>query len=61
MAWRGSGGLGAAETGIYFFFGGLLMVIGGVLEFVLGNTFPCVVFTMFGKFAYISYATYSLT
>lgn len=26
------------------------MVVGGVLEFVLGNTFPCVVFTTFGAF-----------
>jgi len=34
---------------VYFFFGGLLMVIGGVLDFVLGNTFPFVVFSSFGK------------
>lgn len=76
MAWRGAGGLGAAETGVYFFFGGLCMVIGGVLvsfyahnlpivtlcwltsekEFVLGNTFPSVVFTLFGAF-WLSFAS----
>jgi succinate-acetate transporter protein len=31
------------------------MVIGGVLEFILGNTFPSVVFSMFGAF-WLSYA-----
>lgn len=28
----------------------MLMVIGGILEFFLGNTFPCVVFLTFGAF-----------
>lgn len=50
MGWRGAGGSGAASTGVYFFFGGLIMVLGGSLEFVLGNTFPFVVFTSFGAF-----------
>jgi len=50
LGWRGSGGLGAAEVGIYYFFGGLLMVLGGLLEFILGNTFPFVVFSSFGAF-----------
>lgn len=50
MGWQGSGGLGAAETGVYYFFGGLLMVIGAFLEFILGNTFPFVVFGTFGAF-----------
>ncbi|RMZ91009.1 hypothetical protein DV736_g1768, partial [Chaetothyriales sp. CBS 134916] len=50
MAWRGSGGFGAAEVGVYYFFGGLLMIIGSILEFVLGNTFPFVVFGSFGAF-----------
>ena len=35
LGWRGSGGLGAAEVGVYYFFGGLCMVIGVVLEFIL--------------------------
>lgn len=50
MGWQGSGGLGAAEVGVYYFFGGVLMIIGSVLEFILGNTFPFVVFGTFGAF-----------
>ncbi|KAE9363150.1 hypothetical protein N431DRAFT_357090 [Stipitochalara longipes BDJ] len=50
MGWRGSGGNGAAGIGSYYFFGGLLMVVGGFLEFILGNTFPFVVFISFGAF-----------
>jgi len=50
LGWRGAGGLGAAEVGVYYFFGGLLMVLGGFLEFILGNTFPFVVFSSFGAF-----------
>ena len=38
------------RSGAYFFFGGLLMIIGSVLEFILGNTFPFVVFGSFGSF-----------
>ena len=36
-------------SGAYFFIGGVLMIIGGVLEFFLGNTFPFVVFSSFGQ------------
>ncbi|RDW68346.1 hypothetical protein BP5796_09003 [Coleophoma crateriformis] len=54
MGWRGAGGSGAAGTASYFFFGGLLMVLGGTLEFLLGNTFPFVVFSSFGAF-WLSY------
>ncbi|KIW92423.1 uncharacterized protein Z519_07407 [Cladophialophora bantiana CBS 173.52] len=50
LGWRGAGGLGAAEVGVYYFFGGLLMVLGAFLEFILGNTFPFVVFGSFGAF-----------
>lgn len=56
MGWRGSGGNGAAGTGTYYFFGGLLMLLGGFLEFILGNTFPFVVFTSFGAF-WLSFAS----
>jgi uncharacterized protein len=38
------------NRGVYFFFGGLLMIVGGFLEFLLGNTFPFVVFMSFGAF-----------
>lgn len=41
--------------GVYFFFGGLLMIVGGFLEFLLGNTFPFVVFMSFGAF-WLSFA-----
>lgn len=47
MGWRGAGGNGIASIGAYYFMGGLLMLIGGVLEFFLGNTFPFVVFCSF--------------
>lgn len=50
MGWRGAGGNGAAGIGSYYFFGGMLMIIGGFLEFILGNTFPFVVFSSFGAF-----------
>ncbi|KAF2824487.1 hypothetical protein CC86DRAFT_56302 [Ophiobolus disseminans] len=55
MGWRGAGGLGAASTGFFFFFGGLCMVLGGLGEWILGNTFPFVVFTSFGAF-WLSFA-----
>jgi len=54
MGWRGAGGNGAASTGVYFFFGGLLMILGALGEFLLGNTFPMVVFGTFGAF-WLSY------
>lgn len=50
MGWRGAGGNGAATLGSYYFFGGLLMTLGGILEFVLGNTFAFVVFCSYGGF-----------
>lgn len=52
MDWRGTGGAGVGSAGIgtYYFFGGLLMVIGSFLEWVVGNTFPFVVFGSFGAF-----------
>ncbi|ETI28496.1 hypothetical protein G647_00945 [Cladophialophora carrionii CBS 160.54] len=56
MGWRGAGGNGAASIGAYFFIGGLLMLLGGFLEYVAGpaNTFPFVVFASFGGF-WLSY------
>ncbi|KAI5458151.1 GPR1/FUN34/yaaH family-domain-containing protein [Mariannaea sp. PMI_226] len=69
MAWRGAGGSGAASNGPYVFMGGLLMVIGGVLEWVLGNSFSSIVFCSFGGFwfsygatlipAFAAYASYA--
>lgn len=70
LGWRGSGLLGASDVGAYYFFGGLLMILGSVGEFFLGNTFPTIVFSTFGAFwlvygstltpgygAYTTYAT----
>ena len=42
---------------MYFFFGGLLQFTAGVLEWVLGNTFPSVVFCSFGAFFFSFGAT----
>ncbi|OAL37045.1 hypothetical protein AYO20_03814 [Fonsecaea nubica] len=50
MGWRGAGGGGAASIGASYFFGGLLQLIGSFLEWILGNTFPFVVFGSFGAF-----------
>ncbi|KAH9220006.1 GPR1/FUN34/yaaH family-domain-containing protein [Leptodontidium sp. 2 PMI_412] len=44
MGWRGASGLSATA----YFFGGLLLVVSGLLEFFLGNTFPSVVFMSYG-------------
>jgi len=52
MGWRGITGtaVGTATIGTYFFFGGLLMILGSIGEWILGNTFPFVVFGSFGAF-----------
>ncbi|PTB40130.1 uncharacterized protein TrAFT101_004829 [Trichoderma asperellum] len=54
MGWRGAGGDGAATIPVYFFQGGILMTLGGLLEWILGNSFPAVVFCTFGTF-WLSY------
>jgi uncharacterized protein len=48
MGWRGAGGGGAATIGTYYFFGGMLQVIGSILEWIIGNTFIYIVFGSFG-------------
>lgn len=76
MNWRGAQlGNGSASIGAYFFFGGVLMIVGAVGEvsnklellllelladtaqFIVGNTFPMVVFGSFGAF----WATFGAT
>ena len=57
MGWRGAGGDGIATIGAYFFIGGFLMSLGGILEFFLGNTFSFVVFCSFGGFWFTLGAT----
>ena len=39
MGWRGAGGNGAASTGAFFFFGGLLMILGATGEVSPSMTF----------------------
>lgn len=38
-----------ALSGILYFFGGVLQIIGSIMEWIIGNTFPFVVFGTFGK------------
>ncbi|KAJ6076895.1 hypothetical protein N7499_008876 [Penicillium canescens] len=57
MAWRGASGNGVALIGPIVFLGGLLLLITSILEFVLGNTFPCVVFGTIGGFWFAFAAT----
>lgn len=35
----------------FLFFGGVLMILGAIGEWIVGNTFPTVVFGTFGKFS----------
>ncbi|EGO61137.1 hypothetical protein NEUTE1DRAFT_135114 [Neurospora tetrasperma FGSC 2508] len=37
-------------SGIFYSMGGIMMNVGGILESILGNTFPCAVFMSFGTF-----------
>ncbi|CEJ59434.1 Putative GPR1/FUN34/YaaH-class plasma membrane protein [Penicillium brasilianum] len=57
MAWRGASGNGVAFIGPIVFLGGLLLLITSILEFILGNTFPCVVFGTIGGFWFAFAAT----
>jgi len=50
MGWRGAGGSGAAQVASFYFIGGMLSLIAGILEFILGNTFPFVVFTSYAGY-----------
>ncbi|KAF1948495.1 GPR1/FUN34/YaaH-class plasma membrane protein-like protein [Byssothecium circinans] len=50
MGWRGAGNNGASSIGSYFFFGGVLMIVGSIGEWIIGNTFPFVAFGSFGAF-----------
>lgn len=37
-------------SGLFFFFGGMLQILGSILEWILGNTFPFVVFACYGEY-----------
>ncbi|KND94246.1 Protein alcS [Tolypocladium ophioglossoides CBS 100239] len=43
------------SSGVFYFQGGVLLALGGILEWILGKTFPAVVFTVFGTF-WLAYA-----
>lgn len=38
------------DSGVFYFFGGMLQVMGAVMEWLLGNTFISVVFASYGAF-----------
>ncbi|KAI9666994.1 MAG: hypothetical protein M1829_005601 [Trizodia sp. TS-e1964] len=65
MGWRGGAVgpittmTGSASSAVYFFMGGLLMFVSGILEFFLGNTFPFVVFASYGGYWFALGATFS--
>ncbi|KAH7133749.1 GPR1/FUN34/yaaH family-domain-containing protein [Dactylonectria macrodidyma] len=58
LEWQGAGGFGgAANVGSYFYLGGLLLILGAIGEWILGNTFPATIFSIFGGFWYSLGAT----
>ncbi|KAH8700419.1 hypothetical protein BGW36DRAFT_446955 [Talaromyces proteolyticus] len=50
MGWRGSGGNGGAILPVFIFFGGLVQLLGGIGEWILGNTFSSSIFFTYGTF-----------
>ncbi|KAH7123119.1 GPR1/FUN34/yaaH family-domain-containing protein [Dactylonectria macrodidyma] len=51
FGWLGSGGFAAAaNVGSYFYLGGVLLILGAIGEWILGNTFPATIFSIFGGF-----------
>ncbi|KAF3054103.1 hypothetical protein E8E11_011671 [Didymella keratinophila] len=56
MGWQGAGGSSVATTTANIFFGGVLLFIAGTGEFLLGNTFPMMVFFAYGAH-FFTYAT----
>lgn len=56
MGWGGSGGGGVATTTGSIWFGGLLLILAGLMEFLLGNTFTFIVFMSFGAH-FLTFAT----
>ncbi|KAJ5660083.1 hypothetical protein N7507_006534 [Penicillium longicatenatum] len=50
MGWRGSGGNGGAILPVFIFFGGMVQILGGIGEWIIGNTFSCALFFTYGTF-----------
>jgi len=60
MGWHGAGGgagIANADTGAYFFLGGVLLYAGAIGEWILGNTFPAVVFFVSRLWVYCGYSS----
>ncbi|KAK5091424.1 hypothetical protein LTR05_001607 [Lithohypha guttulata] len=57
LGWHGSDQLGLATVGAYFWIGGLLLLLGGIGDWILGNTFPATVFLTFSGFFFTFGAT----
>ncbi|KAL3489185.1 GPR1/FUN34/yaaH family-domain-containing protein [Aspergillus germanicus] len=57
LGWEGAGGLDAANVGSLQYLGGLLLILGAIGEWILGNTFPATVFGIFGGFSFSFSAT----
>ena len=48
MGWGGAGGFAAGTVPCSIFFGGILLTVAGLLEWILGNNFPFLVFFGYG-------------
>ena len=49
LEWKGTNSTSiVAASGTWYFFGGIAMNVAAICEFVLGNTFPFVVFMIYG-------------
>jgi succinate-acetate transporter protein len=59
VGWQGSGGSSVATTTINIWFGGVLLWFAAIGEFLLGNTFPMMVFFAYGAH-FLSFATTSI-
>lgn len=53
LEWRGAKGSRSANNGNVICYGGVLMFTSGLMEWVLGNTFPFLVFCTYGTKYYI--------
>ncbi|KAF9894799.1 hypothetical protein FE257_004420 [Aspergillus nanangensis] len=50
MGWRGAGGNGGAILPVFIFFGGMVQILGGIGEWIIGNTFSSALFFTYGTF-----------
>ena len=56
--WGGSAGFGVASLCASVWFGGILLYIAGIGEFLLGNTFPMMVFFGYGSHFLVQATTF---